>query len=47
MTVEELGARLSAREELEWAILYKLEREAQEEAEMDRQLMQRHAQRAK
>ena len=47
MTVEELGARMSAREELEWAIVYKLEREAQEEDEMDRQLMQRHAQRAK
>ena len=43
MTVHELGARMSAQEETEWAIVYRLEFEAKQEAEMDQQLMSRHS----
>ena len=43
MTVGELGARMSAAEEVEWAIFYRLEHEARQEAEMDQLLINRHA----
>lgn len=42
MTVGELEERMSHREFSEWALVYKIEHEQRQEAEMDAQLVARH-----